>query len=277
MPTGTVNYQTLAATAIGGDDETTNFNSYALNPNILLSGTNTIAVEIHQCAGNSSDISFDLRLNATITTMPNPITIGGTTLVKVRALSGGVWSAIDEAQFVVDAPASIANLVISELHYNPPEPTAAELALNPLWTGSDFEFIELKNISNAQIDLTGVKFTVGVTFDFPSAAKIAPGDYALVVKNLAAFQARYGEGELGRIVGTYSGSLSNGGELVTLVDRLGVNIASFTYGDSGAWSDKVAMMGIHEAVTVLLQLDMPSDVEGGHCGPLRRASAGGVP
>jgi len=51
-------------------------------------------------------------------------------------------------------PASIANLVVSELHYNPPEPTAAELAINPAWTGSDFEFIELKNTSSAQIDLT---------------------------------------------------------------------------------------------------------------------------
>ena len=38
MPTGTVNYQTLAAAGIGGDDETTNFYSYTLNPNILLVG-----------------------------------------------------------------------------------------------------------------------------------------------------------------------------------------------------------------------------------------------
>jgi len=37
MPTGTINYQTLAATNIGGADETTNFYTYTLNPSILLS------------------------------------------------------------------------------------------------------------------------------------------------------------------------------------------------------------------------------------------------
>ena len=34
-------------------------------PTFLVSGTNTIAVEIHQQANDSSDISFDLQLTAT--------------------------------------------------------------------------------------------------------------------------------------------------------------------------------------------------------------------
>ncbi len=167
----------------------------------------------------------------------SPITIDDSTLIKVRALSGSVWSAIDEAQFIVDTPASISHLVVSELQYNPPDPTAAELAINPAWAGKDFEFIELKNISNSQIDLTNVRFTVGITFNFTggSVIKVAPGDYVLVVSNLGAFQARYGTSRLSRVAGTYSGNLSNSGELVTLVDRLNVNIFSFTFGDSGAW------------------------------------------
>ena len=237
MPTGTIGYQTLAATAIGGDDETTNFYAYTLNPSLLSLGTNTIAVEIHQCAVNSSDISFDLRLTATKTITPTPITVADTMLIKVRALSDGVWSAIDEAQFIVDTPASIANLVVSELHYNPPGPTAAELAINPGWSSNDFEFVELKNVSNAQIDLTGVKFTVGVTFDFTggNVTKVAPGDYLLVVKNLAAFEARYGVGRLACVAGEYSGSLSNSGETLTLADRLDSDIFIFAYGDSGDW------------------------------------------
>jgi hypothetical protein len=174
---------------------------------------------------------------AHVYTPGTPILVTDTTLVKVRALSAGVWSAIDEAQFIVDAPASITNLVVNELHYHPPGPTAAELAIDPTWTSNDFEFIELKNTSNTQIDLTGVKFTVGVTFDFTgsSVTKLAPGGYVLVVKNLAAFQARYGTSQLARIAGVYSGSLSDGGETLTLKDRLNADIVNFAYSDSGAW------------------------------------------
>jgi glucose/arabinose dehydrogenase len=63
MPTGTISYTTLAPTFIDGTNEstyvTTTFN------NILVNGTNVIAVEIHQNAGTSSDISFNLKLKGT--------------------------------------------------------------------------------------------------------------------------------------------------------------------------------------------------------------------
>ena len=57
----------------------------------------------------------------------------------------------------------------------------------------------------------------------------------LVVKNLDAFQARYGTEKLGRIAGFYTGSLSNGGEIITLLDFSGAAILNFFYSDSGDW------------------------------------------
>lgn len=63
MPTGLVTYLTLATASIGGADET-NFITGLIPTNYLVSGTNVIAVEIHQNATNSSDISFDLELRA---------------------------------------------------------------------------------------------------------------------------------------------------------------------------------------------------------------------
>jgi hypothetical protein len=69
MPTGTITGTTLASTAIGGADETT-FILGSLSTAGLLNGTNTLAVELHQSAGNSSDISFDLELTGTTTTPP---------------------------------------------------------------------------------------------------------------------------------------------------------------------------------------------------------------
>lgn len=61
MPTGTITCETFAASTVGGADESTFFTA-ALDPALLLDGTNVIAVEIHQSGVTSSDISFDLEL-----------------------------------------------------------------------------------------------------------------------------------------------------------------------------------------------------------------------
>ncbi len=63
MPTGTIAYNSLASVAIGGTDEAA-WNKVAISPSLLVSGTNVIAVEIHQSAVNSSDISYNFRLVA---------------------------------------------------------------------------------------------------------------------------------------------------------------------------------------------------------------------
>ena len=63
MPAGTIGAATLASAALGGSDETT-YVAAAVNPRLLLAGTNVLAVEIHQSGATSSDISFDLRLTA---------------------------------------------------------------------------------------------------------------------------------------------------------------------------------------------------------------------
>lgn len=61
MPTGTVGFLTPASTAIAGADEST-FVQTTISPTLLATGTNVIAVELHQSGGTSSDISFDLQL-----------------------------------------------------------------------------------------------------------------------------------------------------------------------------------------------------------------------
>jgi autotransporter-associated beta strand protein len=63
MPTGAVSHTTLASGAVGNADET-NFFPGALVLRHLREGTNLLAVEVHQVATNSSDLAFDLALNA---------------------------------------------------------------------------------------------------------------------------------------------------------------------------------------------------------------------
>jgi hypothetical protein len=62
LPTGSIAYNTLALAAVS--DETT-WQTVTISPSVLVAGTNTIAVEMHQSAGTSSDISFDLSMTAT--------------------------------------------------------------------------------------------------------------------------------------------------------------------------------------------------------------------
>jgi hypothetical protein len=61
MPSGKVNYLTLALSNVTGSDEDT-FYEFFVDPQRLVVGTNVLAVEIHQSSATSSDISFDLEL-----------------------------------------------------------------------------------------------------------------------------------------------------------------------------------------------------------------------
>ena len=134
------------------------------------------------------------------------------------------WSApLEFVAGIPDVSALQQSLVISEIMYNPS-------------TGQEHEYIELHNIGETALDLTDVRFTNGIDFDFSSGTVIEAGDYLLVVRDLVAFEAHYGAGL--PVAGAYglneSGSLSNGGEGLTLA--LGTSaIHEFEYNDKSPW------------------------------------------
>jgi len=66
MPSGTITNSTLATASV--ENKLVNF---TVSNTLFISGTNTIAVEIHQNTAGSSDISFDFRLSANIVSNPN--------------------------------------------------------------------------------------------------------------------------------------------------------------------------------------------------------------
>ncbi|MCW3117850.1 MAG: hypothetical protein JWM28_1932 [Chitinophagaceae bacterium] len=65
MPSGTISSATLAAAAASDDGATAQ--TATLGASTFTEGNNTIAVEIHQNAVTSSDLSFDFQLTGTIT------------------------------------------------------------------------------------------------------------------------------------------------------------------------------------------------------------------
>lgn len=227
MPAGTITASTLATSAVGGSDEQT-FYEITLNPALLQLGTNTIAVEIHQSSANSTDVSFDAELIASLQSNPGLI-INSSTHILARALATTTWSPASEAALSTAVAASAANLAITEIHYNPVAMTGASTA--PFNDKENFEFIELRNIGSETITLAGVRFTVGITFDFSTSDVVflAPGQHVVVVKNRQAFEARYGTGI--NVAGEYGGNLNNGGEQLRLVDAANGQIQDFTYDD----------------------------------------------
>jgi hypothetical protein len=67
LPAGEILYSTLAPAAIGGADES-DYTTYSVPANLLVAGNNVVAVEVHQNAGTSSDLGFDLSLDANTVT-----------------------------------------------------------------------------------------------------------------------------------------------------------------------------------------------------------------
>lgn len=63
MPRGKINAGTFASSTAGGAQEDA-FVEHRIDPSLLLDGINVLAVEVHQASLTSSDISFDLQLEA---------------------------------------------------------------------------------------------------------------------------------------------------------------------------------------------------------------------
>ena len=241
MPGGTISYLTFANNISGGNDETTYY-SFPIDADSLVNGQNVIAVEVHQSSRTSSDVSFDLELSGVQFTNPNPLYLRdeGLNTIKARVKNNSVWSAITEADFIVDAePAGRDNLAISEIHYRPAAPNQEEIEAG-FNDRSDFEFIELLNISPRAIDLGSLKFSDGIDFDFSTAdtdRTLAPGERLIIVNNLDAFNMRYGKvlPPQTKIVGEYEGNLDNDGEQLVISNSDKVNIIDLIFNDGAEW------------------------------------------
>lgn len=139
--------------------------------------------------------------------------------VSLSVENGGGEDELVEVDYITVLPATIGDLVITEIMYNPPE------------SGDDsLEYIELYNNSDEVVDLLGYSFTAGVEYVFPTI-DMASGEYIVVAKNASAMQNTFG-------VTAYewtSGALGNGGELIKLSSPLGITIDSVPFSDTAPW------------------------------------------
>ncbi|MHC4556310.1 MAG: lamin tail domain-containing protein [Planctomycetota bacterium] len=98
--------------------------------------------------------------------------------------------------------------------------------------GSNFDYIELQNISQTALDVNGIRFSEGIEFTFPDMT-LEAGQYVMVVSNLAAFRSAYGTDI--KVAGEYSGNLNNGGEGIVLILPWPLEAAIMRFEYSDRW------------------------------------------
>lgn len=168
---------------------------------------------------------------------------GHTCRARVRMKdAGGRWSHWSApVEFVAGAPvlARLAeDLVVSEIMYDPPDFAGID--------GSAFEFLELRNIGDATLDLSSLVFTGGIGFTFPTGTLLPAGGFFLLARDPARMALKYP----GVVVdGVYSGRLDNAGETLTLTHPGGATLFSFTYGNEAPWPGAAHGLG-HSLVPV---------------------------
>lgn len=179
--------------------------------------------------------------SANVMVPSNVLRVGHTYRARVRHkdITGrwSHWSA--PVQFTASTSNYVAvlqqNLMVSEIMYQPAPPSGAAEAG---YLQSDFEYVELLNISSGlTLNLATVRITKGADFDFAGSAitTLAPGARVLVVKNLGAFQARYGMGKPVAGVWDATQNLSNGGEEFKVSFGAGAAIQEFEYDNNSPW------------------------------------------
>lgn len=80
-----------------------------------------------------------------------------------------------------------------------------------------WEFIELVNVGDEPVDISGWSLDEAVRFTFPEATVLQSGGYVVVAQNPGEFSAAFGVSALG----PFDGRLSNGGETIELRDGNG--------------------------------------------------------
>jgi hypothetical protein len=150
----------------------------------------------------------------------NGVTFGRTTSGSFLPQSGATLGC-------ANAHARIGRVVISEVNFNPGDPSAAAQAIYPALAEDDLEFVEIYNPTGTPADLSDWRIRGGVDIDFDEDQMLVAGEALVVISfnpdnldnenRLGAFRAHYNIDSSVAIVGGFGGQLSDSGEEVRLL------------------------------------------------------------
>ena len=137
---------------------------------------------------------------------------------RINWLNNNIGS--DQSCADVDLPP----LVISKIHYHPMDWWG--------YSGELFEFIEITNNGDVDVDLTGIYFReLGVTYRFPNGSHLAAREALMLCSDSLSFVEHYNTVPFGQ----YTRKLSNKSENLVLADAWGNIIDEVHYYDSDPW------------------------------------------
>jgi len=125
----------------------------------------------------------------------------------------------DFAALAADGNRKVGPVVINEIHYDPDVKT--DLA----------EFVELYNVTDEPVNVSGWYFSNGFTFTFPDNSFIPPNGFVVIAQNAAKFQTKFGFAPAGQ----FEGKLSNEGETICLRDTNNDKVDEVTYKFGFPW------------------------------------------
>jgi hypothetical protein len=156
-----------------------------------------------------------------------PIAVSGNMGIVSRSRETNAWKSTWSGPSRVTLYTSTPSLRITEIMYHPDPPP-----LGSTNSPSDFEYVEVKNIGSNPLNVSRFSLSGGIDFIFPNVALNA-GESAVIVKDLAAFQSRYGTNNPNIfILGVFRGQLDDAGDHLVLRGGVGEPILDFSYADN---------------------------------------------
>ena len=142
--------------------------------------------------------------------------------------SNDFYSSVPGSRDNPNDPSRESNVVINEIMVETPS------------GHRDGEFIELFNKGGSAVDMGGWRITDGVSYRFPQGTMIASGEYVVIAANRKFTQDAFPQA---RIIGQYTGNLSNNHELLRIEDSWGNLVDEVHYHTGGDWGEKAGGLG----------------------------------
>lgn len=164
VPSGVIGYRT---TTLAGQNGENTIDTATLSPSLLLEGTNVVAVEIHQAAVTSSDLSFDFELRGVFAPGNQPPTVS-----LIQPATGTILAA--PANFTLEASAADPDGSVAKVEFFQNGIALGEATASPYrwqWSSVPVGTYALRAVAQ---DNSGLRATSAVVNVLVSDGSISP-------------------------------------------------------------------------------------------------------
>lgn len=206
---------------------------------------------IYYTIDNTDPRASDGDISAKALWYSSNIQVTKTIFLKARIKDGNEWSPLFETVVMKDDG---TGLLVSEIAYHPQK----QVVDNDTLKSGNLEFIEIKNNTQSDIDISGFKITGGICFEFPLETTLTAGKLMVIASDTSSFRKLYQINPFGQ----FDGNLDNDKEKVILENPCGAIISSIEYNSDETWysaTDGAGYTLVPSGYLVNQLVDMPSN------------------